>query len=81
MNLCTIGPRAHRLMHRTVACGYCGAGPGEKCIGDRGRRLEDCHVDRKRDLATWRRDFPNEYRALRDQVAGALLTPDSPLKA
>lgn len=72
-NLCTLGPQAYRLLHRTVACEYCGAGAGEKCIGEQGRPIEECHLHRKRELAAWRREYPARWRLLRQAVAAGLL--------
>ncbi len=80
-NLCRLGPRVYRILHRTFHCERCGAFGGEKCIGAHGRRIEDCHLDRKRLLAEWRSRNPTGWQALRDEVAGRVLSPDVPLKA
>lgn len=73
--------RTYSLLHRSYSCSHCGARAGEKCIGSSGKRIEACHLVRKQKLAKFRRDNPNAYRALRDEVARSLVFPSAPLSA
>lgn len=59
----------HKL-HLTVFCSHCYAKIGEPCTGDKGRRkwVNAVHTHRKANLSLFRKQFPVEYKKLRDIV-------------
>lgn len=68
-SLLTLAPRVYRLIHRMFPCSYCAAVPRQRCVGANQLPIEEVHLLRKQASREYRKEFPEQYRAMREKIA------------